>query len=158
MGFSRQREQSEFVIKSKVNILKKLISILFTTLMWAYSFLAFLIFVSAIINYNNDFISILKTSLNINNRSIIDFLLKCLIFFLGSYLILTLWKIYNKRRYGKLNRRQYPAPSTDEDMLNLGLIDPIDYKLLQNNKVVTFLNNPIRDIDEEETQYEEALS
>lgn len=158
MGFSRQGQQNEYVIKSKINIFKKIICLIFTTIMWVYSALAFVIFFSALFNYNNTFISLLKTSLNINNVYIIEFLLICLLIFAASFLILTFWKTYNKRKYGNLNRRKYPKDTTDEDMLNLLLVDPIDYEILQNNKVITFLNNPIKDINSEDKDYEKAIS
>ncbi|WP_189655236.1 hypothetical protein [Bacillus sp. HNG] len=45
-------------------------------------------------------------------------------------------------------RRKYPQPTTEGELLGLGLIGKDDYDTLQNAKDITLEKNPIRDIVE----------
>lgn len=64
------------------------------------------------------------------------------------FLLLYLWSVYNKKRYGNLNRRNYPSPADKNDMLNLNMIDQSTYEVLQHSKEITFDKNPVKRIIE----------
>ncbi len=67
-----------------------------------------------------------------------DFLKLSTLIFIAIYIILVVWSFYNKRRYGKLERRKYPGITTKEDMLNLNILDEEIYEALQNNRVLVY--------------------
>lgn len=146
MDFTRQRQESEFIIKSKQGIIRRIFSILLAVLMWIYSTTVIIFFLSAMLNYNNGFERVLKLAMNVSNIDIRRFLILSILIFGITFLILFLWKRYNKYRYGSLNRRKYPEDATDEDMLGLNLVDKDTYNKLQNEKVVVFESNPIREL------------
>lgn len=143
-----EHNNSQFIIESKQFVLTKIISIILTTIMSLYSFTVFYFFISAIFNINNDFISPIKIALKTSNDDIKSFLLLSLFIFLINFAFLFIWKTYNKKRYGNLNRRTMPSDTTDEDMLSLDLASIEDYKKLQNNDLIIFEKNPIKDLDE----------
>ncbi len=150
MGFTRQRKESKFIIKSKRNVFVNTITTLLTVIMWIYSLTIVYFFVSGIFNHNDYYISAIKITLRVTNKDIQNFVLISVILFLVSFTSLLLWKIYNKNRYGKLNRRSEPLPSTDEDILNLNLMQSADYYYLKNNKRAVFYSNPIKELYKEE--------
>lgn len=158
MGFTRQRKQSDFIIKSKKNIILELLTILTTMVMWIYSILVVYLFGSALLNHNDKYISTIKIALKVNNQEIRNFMLLSIILFVISFIILFAWRTYNKKQYGNLNRRKPPIPTTDEDMLKLNLMQKDDYLYLKNNKKVVFYSNPIREIYEEDECYEKENS
>lgn len=155
MGFTRQREQSRFIIKSKQNIFVRIITTLATSIMWIYSFIVVYLFVSALFNYNNKYISIVKIALKVDNVDIRDFLKITMIFLIIEFIILFLWRIYNEKYCEKLNSKKDTLPSTDKDILSLHLMKEKDYYLLKNSKVMEFKKNPIKEIDEGDVLYEE---
>mgnify|MGYP000629567401 CR=1 FL=1 len=155
MGFTRQREQSRFIIKSKQNIFVRIITILATSIMWIYSFIVVYLFVSALFNYNDKYISIVKIALKVDNGDIRGFLKITMIFLIIEFIILFLWRIYNEKYCEKLNSKKGTLPSTDKDILSLHLMKEKDYFLLKNSKVMEFKKNPIKEIDEGDVLYEE---
>jgi len=46
------------------------------------------------------------------------------------------WSVYNYRKYGKLNRRKFPKPVTDDELLQYFDITPEQLDRLKNSKVV----------------------
>jgi hypothetical protein len=66
------------------------------------------------------------------------------IIFVSIYLMLSLWSYYNLKKYGSLTRRKNPGLTTKEDLMNLNMIDEINFEKLQNEKVIVFETNPIR--------------
>lgn len=53
------------------------------------------------------------------------------------FLVLRLWGYYNYRRFGKLNRRKFPAPTTAEDISRFCSI-PVDHILMYQNQKEVF--------------------
>lgn len=139
--------KDKYIIKSNKNFLVKILEFIFTSLLWAYTAIVFYFFISAFFNHNDDFIGIIKTALNISNNDIQSFIKISLFYFLISFFILYLWRIYNIKRFGSLNRRVYPENTTENEILQLDLVTPEVYKTLQNKKIIVFEENPIRDIN-----------
>ncbi|MGI6712460.1 MAG: hypothetical protein ACOX4L_07020 [Bacillota bacterium] len=69
------------------------------------------------------------------------------ILFILFYLLLWLWVYYNRKKYGNLTRRKYPKPTTKEDLMGLNMIDESVYERLQNEKVIIFETNPVKDME-----------
>lgn len=67
-----------------------------------------------------------------------------LLLFIFILVLLYVWSIYNKKRYGNLNRRKYPKPASKEDMLHLNMVDEFTYEALQHAKEITFEKNPVK--------------
>lgn len=137
---------NEFIVKSNESIRKKIFVLCISLIMWFHMFTVFYFFVSACFNYNDSFIGILKSYFKVTNSDIRYFMLISVIYFLFSFLILFSWKMYNKKRYGSLNRRKDPGPTTENEMLDLGLIDPEIYTILQENDIIIFEENPVKDL------------
>lgn len=133
------------IIKTKKNPLLEAILHVFSFLLWMYVIYALLFFISSFIYLPIDIINVVKLILNLRNGDIIDFLQFVGIFTLMITGLLYSWALYNKLRYGRLNRRKYPDSATKESMLALNYIDEITYDLLQEAKDITFETNPIQD-------------
>ncbi|TDL76093.1 hypothetical protein [Peribacillus frigoritolerans] len=144
---SRQRKQeNELIIRSEIKWMREITIFFFSLIMWIYCAAVIFYFVSALLNFNDSYISQLKTSFKMTNMDIQSFMLLALIMWLAFYVGLWIWKFYNQKRFGSLDRRTYPLPTTKEDLLNLQLINEKDYDTLQQSKMIVFERNPIRDI------------
>lgn len=142
-----ESKNEKLLVKSKQSGIQKLIMFVLTIIMWFYSFVVVCFFLSAIFEFNNEFVSIVKVALNISNMEIKNFIMISLIWFIGLFLLLSLWRIYNKKRFGSLRRRKSPTNTTKEEMLQLGLISEVTYDELQNKTIIVFEKNPVREIE-----------
>ncbi|MDS0524583.1 PgaD family protein [Clostridium sp. SHJSY1] len=137
---------NEFIVKSNQSIGQKLLVYGISLIMWFHMFTVFYFFISALFDYNDSFIGILKSYFKITNSDIRYFMVISVIYFVFSFLILFSWKMYNKKRYGSLNRRKDPGPTTEKEMLDLELIDPEIYTILQENDIIIFEENPVKEL------------
>lgn len=138
---------NNFIIKSKQNPFKKLLTIMVTLVMWIYSIVVFYFFISAVFNENDKYISALKEALKMTNDDINRFLIIVFLLLVMSFLILFIWRTYNKKRFGELNRRVYPKNTTKEEMLSLNLISEENFNKLQEHGVLIFEENPIKELE-----------
>lgn len=139
-------KSEKFLVKSNKSILKKIIEIIITGVLWLYMLIVVYFFVSACFDYNDDFIRNFKLYFKIQNSDIVDFLKIFLIIFILSLITLFTWKMYNKKRFGSLNRRKDPGLTSDEEMLKLNLIKLEDYKILKKEKIIIFDKNPVNEL------------
>ena len=158
MGISRQRRKKgsindQYIIHSQRHILKETIAYLISLVMWVYVATIMVIFISAFIKYDIEQLTNLKTILQVTNEDIRQFSLISLVWFVVGILGLLTWKCYNFKRYGKLNRRKPPMPTTQQEILELGLIEHEIYDQLQNSKVIILETNPIKDLREEKSVF-----
>lgn len=144
------KSTNDYIIPSNQGVFKKIISFFFTSIMWLYTLSIFILFASAIVDYNNDFIGIIKELLKVSNASIRNFLFWTFLFFVASFSVLFIWRVYNKKRFGKLNRRVAPQPTTETDLLALGLMDLENFEKLSTGRYILFSKNPIKDLYEGE--------
>lgn len=142
-----KKTSDEFLVKSKQPFINKIFAFFLNVLLWLYMAVIIYFFLSAVLDYNDYYIGLLKISFNMSNHDIRMFLLKALIYFSIFFTILMSWKYYNKMRYGKLNRRSRPLMTTDEDMLGLNLIDAEVYNILKTEKVIIFEKNPVSELE-----------
>lgn len=117
-------------------------------MIWGYMFIVIYFFVSASIGYNNEFIGIVKAAFKVTNEDIRRFIGKSILYFIMCLIGLFLWKVYNTKRYGHLNRREHPPNTLDQEMIELGLVQGAVYHRLQNEQVIIFEKNPIKDVFE----------
>ncbi|WML53231.1 poly-beta-1,6-N-acetyl-D-glucosamine biosynthesis protein PgaD [Neobacillus sp. PS3-12] len=73
-------------------------------------------------------------ALSLVNSSII--ILVTVIVIIISFLVLTLWGIYNKRRFGKLFRRSFPIPTEIEEIADYYSLSTIEVLQLQQKNYV----------------------
>lgn len=145
-GKAQGNSKELFIIKSKQKLGKRIIGIATSLILWVPMLIVFNFFISACFNYNDDFLRILKSYFKLTNEDIRYFIIISIIFFCLSFLILFIWKMYNKRRFGALNRRKEPKSTSDEEMLGLKLIEPEIYEILQAEKIIVFDKNPVREL------------
>jgi len=116
-----------------------------STLLWLYVLYAVTFFIAAYFKLPIDIVNILRIVLNLKNNDIINFSASLLYYTLFIFGLFYFWGLYNKLRYGRLNRRKYPGATTTDELLNLNYIQRDVYEELQNAKAITFERNPIRD-------------
>ena len=138
---------NNFIIKSKQNPFKRLLTIILTLVIWIYSIVVFYFFISAMFNENDKYISAVKEALKMTNNDINWFLIIVFLLLIMSFFILIIWRTYNKKKFGSLNRRVYPENTTKEEMLNLNLISEENFNRLQENGVLIFEENPIKELE-----------
>ena len=83
---------------------------------------------------------------NVTNADIRELLFFGLVSSFVAALLLFIWRTYNKRKYGPLNRRQMPKDTTLDDWLALDLMEPEDIHRLQSDKVIVFEKNPVKEL------------
>ncbi|WP_215114225.1 PgaD family protein [Exiguobacterium sp. s70] len=138
--------EQEILVKTKQNVFRKGIELLLTVVFWLYTFIVTWFFLSAVVDVNDSYIAILKTALNVTNADIRELLYFGLVSSFIAALLLFLWRTYNKRKYGPLNRRQMPTDTTLDDWLKLDLMEPEDIERLQRDKVIVFTENPVKEL------------
>lgn len=154
MEFSRSRNETEqligqdVLVKTKRSFVRSFIEILLTVVFWIYTLVVSWFFVSALLNQNDRYIATLKSALNVTNEDIRDLISFAALILIGLATLLFVWRTYNKKRYGPLNRRKAPTPTTLEELNNLGLIEPSTIEMLQHDKVIIFEKNPVKDLEE----------
>ena len=153
MELSRSRNETEqligedVLVKTKRSFVRSFIEILLTVVFWIYTLVVSWFFTSALLNQNDRYIATLKSALNVTNADIRDLISFGVLILIGLATLLFVWRTYNKKRYGPLNRRKAPKDTTFEDLNNLGLIEPTTIEMLQREKVVVFEKNPVKDLD-----------
>ena len=153
MELSRSRNETEqligedVLVKTKRSFVRSFIEILLTVVFWIYTLVVSWFFTSALLNQNDRYIATLKSALNVTNADIRDLISFGVLILIGLATLLFVWRTYNKKRYGPLNRRKAPKDTTFEDLNNLGLIEPSTIEMLQREKVVVFEKNPVKDLD-----------
>lgn len=153
MEFSRSRNETEqligqdVLVKTKRSFVRSFIEILLTVVFWIYTLVVSWFFVSALLNQNDRYIATLKSALNVTNEDIRDLISFAALILIGLATLLFVWRTYNKKRYGPLNRRKAPTPTTLEELNNLGLIEPSTIEMLQHDKVIIFEKNPVKELE-----------
>ena len=140
------KSENEIFVKSKEKLGKKIVELIISIILWLNMLIILYFFISACFNYNDNFIGILKSYFKVTNNDIQYFVKLSIMYFCLSYIILFSWKMYNKKRFGNLQRREESKPTSDEEMLSLGLIKPEVYKILQADKIIIFDENPVKDL------------
>lgn len=139
-------KEEKFIVKSKESLLRRVVEFVISLLLWIPMLIVLYFFISACFNYNDSFLRNIKNYFKVTNNDIKYFMIISLICFCVAFLILFIWKMYNKKRFGALNRRREPGQTTDEEMLSLELVGSSVYNSLQNEKIIIFDKNPIREL------------
>lgn len=144
MDKSGPGKSDTFIVRSEKVWWRELVVIVFTVLVWVYCLTVVCFFVDAVSGSNHEYARLFKIAFKMNNVEIISFIEIGVGLFAAIYSLLWIWMQYNRRRYGGLTRRKYPALTTQEDLMRLHMIDENVYAELQQAKVVVIETNPIR--------------
>lgn len=144
MAQSRPRHEEEsFLIAGNRSWFHAVIDFIFTLFFWAYSLLVVVFFVSATFGFNNSLTRLVNASFNTVNADIRDLVILALIIFAVLYVLLYVNRLYNKKRFGGLVRRTYPAPTSNAELQSLGLLDIETIEKLQSEDYAVFEKNPL---------------
>lgn len=136
-------EEESFLIVVKRPWLYATIDFIFSMLCWLYSVLVVSFIVSATFGFNNILTRVMNSSFNMINQDIRLFIAAALGVFLLFYALLYLNHVYNKKRFGTLRRRRYPAPASNAELKSLGLMKIEAIEKLQSEDYAVFETNPI---------------
>ncbi|MDE0583382.1 hypothetical protein ON064_10085 [Planococcus sp. A6] len=136
-------EEESFLIVVKRSWIYASVDFIFSMICWLYSVLVVIVVVSATVGSNNIFTRVMNSSFNMINQDIRLFIATALAVFLLFYALLFINHIYNKKRFGTLRRRRYPAPTSNAELKSLGLMDIEAIEKLQGEDYAVFETNPI---------------
>lgn len=136
-------EEESFLIVVKRPWYYACIDFVFSMLCWLYSVLVVLFVISATLGFNNILTRVMNSSFNMVNQDVRIFIALAIAVFLLFYTVLYINHVYNKKRFGTLRRRSYPAPVSNNELRALGLMDMETIEKLQNEDYTVFETNPI---------------
>lgn len=143
-GNTQKLLNEKYLIKSERTWWREITIGFFTLLVWVYSLTVVYFFIDALFSLNHDYPALFRIVFKMSNSEVKGFIVLSIILFTVIFLLLYLWNYYNKRKYGKLNRRKYPKPTTKNDLKNLNMIELSIYQQLQDESVVILEENPIK--------------
>ncbi|TWT07066.1 hypothetical protein FQV26_04435 [Planococcus sp. CPCC 101016] len=144
MEQSRPRyEEKSFLIVGNRSWFRACIDFVLSLFFWLYGLVVVLFFLLATFGFNTTLTKIINSSLNTINQDIRNLVIVAIAVFLLSYALLYINRLYNKKKFGALKRRSYPAPVCNEDLKALGLLDIETIEKLQREDYSVFDTNPI---------------
>lgn len=118
------------VIKMKQSKPRILLDIVVTTFAWVF----LILFFYNLFTHFHSRLSFKFYLLDLSNSNAIVIFTG--ISLLLSSITLAFWSYYNKQKYGPLNRRQFPQPTTQKEMAESFQKTESEVKVFQNNKYV----------------------
>ncbi|MGI8369712.1 poly-beta-1,6-N-acetyl-D-glucosamine biosynthesis protein PgaD [Priestia megaterium] len=149
MEQSRPRlNEEQIMIQAKQPLARLVISIIISSVFWLYCAIVLWFFLSAVIGVNDRYSGVLKIAFKTTNGEIRTFLVIGLAIFCFFFLALFLWRFYNKKRFGSLNRRKEPAYTSIKDLERLELLSKKQIQELQRAQYIEFNVNPLKHTEE----------
>ncbi|WP_445491040.1 poly-beta-1,6-N-acetyl-D-glucosamine biosynthesis protein PgaD [Niallia sp. 03133] len=146
---SRFDEKQQIIISDKQPFVRFIISLFFTAFFWVYSLFVVWFFTSALIGVNDRYSGVLKIAFKTVNSEIRSFVYISILIFFFFLISLFFWRLYNKKRFGSLNRRKPVGKTTINDLENLGLLSKESIEVLQQARYIEFQVNPLKDVVED---------
>jgi poly-beta-1,6-N-acetyl-D-glucosamine synthesis protein len=134
------------IIQTKIHWFREIVISILSIFVWLYCMGVVLFFISALFNYNDQYINQIKIAFKMTNRDIRDFIFMIFFIWFFFYIGLWGWKNYNLKKFGQLNRRLQPNLTAKDDLLSLELMNEEDFQLLHQSRLVIFEKNPIKDL------------
>ncbi|MBT2583862.1 poly-beta-1,6-N-acetyl-D-glucosamine biosynthesis protein PgaD [Planococcus sp. ISL-109] len=138
----RHKEQNFLIVVNR-SWFYVLIDFIFSLFFWLYSLVVVSFILSATFGFNNTLTKVLNASFNMTNQDIRTMFIAAIVVFLLFYVLLYINHVYNKKRFGTLKRRSYPAPVSNTELKTLGLMDIETIEKLQSEDYTVFDTNPI---------------
>lgn len=148
----RQRFKEKPIIIGNQSKLRFSFDVFLTMFFWGYSAAIILFFISATIGFDNAVTTTFHSSFNSTNNDIRLLVFIAFIMFISFYILLSMNRIYNKRRFGVLKRRIYPMDVTINDLKELNLMDMDTITKLQKMDYIVFDENPIVSLESEKNK------
>lgn len=141
---SQIERNKAFIVKTHRSIFREIAIFLLSLVAWTYCIAVIWFFVDSIFAMNHAIPEKIRDYFGMDAGTVRRFSALILLLFVLFFLLLMAWSIYNKRKFGSLRRRKYPEKTTEEELLDLHMIDRGVYRELQNAKRINFNNNPIK--------------
>ncbi len=138
-----RHEEESFLIVGNRSWFRACFDFFFSLIFWAYGLAVVWFFVSATFGLPNGLTKILHASFHTMDQDVRNLVMLALSIFLLFYAILYINRVYNKKRFGTLQRRTYPAAVDNLELGSLGLLDLETIEKLQTNDYTVFETNPI---------------
>jgi hypothetical protein len=148
----RQGIKEKPIIIGNQSKLRFSFDVFLTLFFWGYSVVIIVFFASATFGLDNAVTETLHSSFNSTNNEIRLLILIALVMFTCFYLLLSMNRIYNKKRFGILKRRIYPTDVTIDDLKELNLMDIETIHQLQKMNYIIFEENPIVSLETEKNK------
>jgi len=135
-------DDKDNIIKNKQTWWKRILEIFVTIFAWAFIlvYLVYLIYGSMMVRSGKE-----PFSFFIYNEAMIRDSWKLLyisfIILLVEIVFMIFWKEYNRLRFGKLNRRKFPADTTVEEIAEIMQTEAEKVRMMQKNKINIFEEN-----------------
>lgn len=123
-------KEKQMIIKMKQSKPRFLLDLFVTTFAWVF----LILFFHNLISHFHSRFSFKFYLVDLSNSNAI-------VIFTGFSLLLSsislaFWSYYNKRKYGPLNRRKFPQPTTQKEMAVMFQKTESEVKAIQNNKYI----------------------
>ena len=149
MEQSRSRLKENVIIEDNRSYVRFFLDIIMTLFFWCYTFIVMIFILSASFGYSNSITRVLNSAFKTTNGQVRLLFLFGLVLFISFYFLLSMNRIYNKKRFGSLARRTYPTNVTNTDLSNLQLMNPENIEKLQAADYIVFEKNPIVSLEEQ---------
>lgn len=138
------KRNNKFIIRSSRNWIRESSIFFFSALVWVYSLTVIYFFVDALFDLGHTLPKLMRSLFNMNSAEVVSFSIMILALFALIFILLWCWSLYNRRKFGRLDRRSYPASAKKEDMMTLDMIDEETYEILQESRAISFDKNPVK--------------
>ncbi|WP_051506848.1 hypothetical protein [Saccharibacillus sacchari] len=138
-----RHEEESFLIVGNRSWFRACLDFFFSLIFWAYGLAVVFFFVSATFGLHNGLTEMLHASFRTMDQDVRNLVMLALGIFILFYAILYINRVYNKKRFGTLQRRTYPADVDNPELESLGLLDLETIEKLQANDYIVFETNPI---------------
>ena len=149
MEQSRPRLKENVIIEGNRSKLRFVLDLIMTLFFWCYTLIVMTFILSASFGYSNSLTRVLNSAFKTTNDQVRLLFLFGLILFISFYMLLSINRIYNKKRFGSLARRTYPTNVTNKDLTTLQLMNDKTIEKLQAADYIVFEKNPIVSLEEE---------
>ena len=149
MEQSRPGSKEIVIIDGNRSNLRFVIDIIITLFFWCYTLIVIIFILSASSGFSNPLTRVLNSSFKSTNGQVQLLSLFGLILFITFYLLFSVNRFYNKKRFGSLTRRTYPKNVTNDDLMSLQLMDEENIEKLQTTDYIVFAENPIISLEDE---------
>lgn len=138
-----RHEEESFLIVGNRSWFRACFDFFFSLIFWAYGLAVVWFFVSATFGLHDGLTKILHASFHTMDQDVRNLVMLAFGIFLLFYATLYINRVYNKKRFGTLQRRTYPAAVDNLELKSLGLLDLEIIEKLQANDYTVFETNPI---------------
>lgn len=143
-GLSQIERNNAMIVKTRRSWFRELIIVILTVVAWLYCLAVIYFFVDSLFGLDHRIPGLIREYFQTESDDVRKFILLVALMYVLIFMVLLAWSIYNKKKFGALKRRKYPPKTTDQEILDLGMIDKDVFEKIKTAKRTQFQNNPIR--------------